>query len=337
MSHAVWNRALFGLILFCFGHQAQADESYYEFQLTDGSTLTGQIVSETEQAYLVKVANGEVRRVVYTAVEKTTVIDQPVKENKPATIQEVSLLGGGDVQEVETATVNSAPHQEQNHAIESKIVFCHAQCSTEYRSLLPQHLFGKNTTGPEWVKLMALFQVTLSGPTSAATRSEEDQALGNQLAEAKQLLAEVEAAADTTAAGRPKKQEGARGAIVDLICLGQAYHRMAEIFLTSHTPTYLENDTQVLFYQSGMKQFAGTYAQKAHDAYLEAWAGVRKHPELSDLKRFIGTNQILLGAPSFFGLEKAINTKKYFRAIEEIPWDGQGYSMEQLRAYQAAQ
>lgn len=93
----------------------------------------------------------------------------------------------------------------------------------------------------------------------------------------------------------------------------------------------------MLFYQSGTKQVAGTYAQKAHDTYLEAWAGVRKHPELFDLKRFVGMNQLLLGAPSFFALEKAINTKKYFRAIGEIPLDGQRYSMEQLRAYQAAQ
>ena len=45
---------------------------------------------------------------------------------------------------------------------------------------------------------------------------------------------------------------------------------MSATFLNSHTPTYLQNQRQKQFYQSGMQNFGNTYKEKALGEYNKA-------------------------------------------------------------------
>jgi len=93
------------VIGFWSSSNAFAGDTTHQFQLSDGSILIGQIVNETDEAYLIKLTSGEVRRVAYSQIKRGTIIDEPNSSAKPSTdsasadsmevadrIQEVSLL-----------------------------------------------------------------------------------------------------------------------------------------------------------------------------------------------------------------------------------------------------
>ena len=58
--------------------------------------------------------------------------------------------------------------------------------------------------------------------------------------------------------------------IAALVRLAQLYDNMAATFANSHTPTYLQNERQKRFYQSGMQNFSNTYMEKALGEYNKA-------------------------------------------------------------------
>ena len=107
--------------------------------------------------------------------------------------------------------------------------------------------------------------LALSGPTGQVNRRREDQILSKQLEDKKAALAEMEqtfAAIVQTGAGE--------WSIAAIVRLAQLYDNMSSTFINSHTPTYLQNERQRRFYQSGMQNFGNTYQEKALGEYNKA-------------------------------------------------------------------
>jgi tetratricopeptide (TPR) repeat protein len=111
----------------------------------------------------------------------------------------------------------------------------------------------------------AYMALDLSGPGRNASRQEEDRVLSEQLNTKKEALAAIEITlADIVATG------AAKWSIAALVRLAECYDNMSSTFENSHIPTYLENENQIRFYQSGMQQFARQYLEKGLIEYNRA-------------------------------------------------------------------
>jgi tetratricopeptide (TPR) repeat protein len=107
--------------------------------------------------------------------------------------------------------------------------------------------------------------LALTGPTGKVSRKREDQILGDQLQEKKKALANMEQVFANVV-----KTGAGEWSIAALVRLAQLYDDMADTFFNSHTPDYLQNPRQRRFYESGMKNFANTYMEKALGEYNKA-------------------------------------------------------------------
>jgi TolA-binding protein len=133
-----------------------------------------------------------------------------------------------------------------------------------------EFVLGKNFVGE---MMFALSQrafetykaLALSGSESKVSRKREDQILSKQLEAKKASLAEME----QTFAGIVQTGAG-EWSIASIVRLAQLYDDMAETFLNSRIPSYLENERQRRFYQSGMQNYANTYMEKALGEYNKA-------------------------------------------------------------------
>jgi tetratricopeptide (TPR) repeat protein len=109
--------------------------------------------------------------------------------------------------------------------------------------------------------------LALTGPTGKVSRKREDQILGAQLEAKKKSLAAME----QTFANIVKTGAG-EWSVAAIVRLAQLYDDMSETFANSHTPDYLQNQNQRRFYESGMRNFANTYMEKALGEYNKALA-----------------------------------------------------------------
>jgi tetratricopeptide (TPR) repeat protein len=135
-----------------------------------------------------------------------------------------------------------------------------------------EFVLGKNFVGEMMFALSEnSFQtynaLALSGPTGKVSRKREDQILSGQLEAKKKSLAEME----QTFANIVKTGAG-EWSVAAIVRLAQLYDDMSDTFATSHTPDYLQNERQRRFYESGMKNFANTYMEKALGEYNKALA-----------------------------------------------------------------
>ena len=157
---------------------------------------------------------------------------------------------------------------------QNRKTLAHYQKSLDwYRSEInkgAEFVLGKNFAGEMMFALSqdafeAYLELALSGPTGKVNRKREDQILSKQLEAKKESLAAMEQVfADIVQTG------AGEWAIASIVRLAQLYDDMAETFLNSHTPDYLENERQRRFYQSGMKNYANTYMEKALGEYNKA-------------------------------------------------------------------